>query len=292
MKFIITLLVVFCFGVNANSTEKLKIFISVDMEGIGGVGSPEMTSRIGKDYALGRELMTKEVNTVVAAIFLQGEAEILINDSHGDHQNLHHTKLDPRVSYIQGHRKLLGMVEGLDDSFDGAIFIGFHARAGTEGGFLAHTGSNDVKGLWLNGIEVGEGGLNAAFAGSLGVPVLMASGDKKFAEEFKARTNIMTVVTKEALTANAAKLVHPKVVRGRLSKGVKDALENISKASTFSIAKTEVNVRLKVATTIRADVLMSVPNMKRVDGFTVEYDAKNMDEAYKLIRMMYKFIVP
>ena len=141
-------------------------------------------------------------------------------------------------------------------------------------------------------LEVGEGGLNAAFAGSLNIPVIMASGDKKFAEEFKARTGAMTIPTKEAITANAAKLVHPKVVRERLTNGVGVALSNLKGAPIFTVGSDSITIRLKVDFPIRADVIMSVPNMRRIDGYTVEYEARNMREAYRLIRMMYKFIVP
>jgi len=139
---------------DSSAQNRLKVFISVDMEGIGGIGTAKMTSSAGKDYATGRKLMTAEVNAVVEAIFARGDAEILVNDSHGDMQNLLHTELDPRITYIQGNIKPLGMVQGLDATFDAAIFIGYHARAGTENAFLAHTGSGSVKGLWLNGIEV------------------------------------------------------------------------------------------------------------------------------------------
>lgn len=107
----------------AQTGDPPRIFISVDMEGISGVGTPAMTSSGGKDYATGRRLATDEVNAVVAAILARGPAEIVVNDSHGDHQNLLHTDLDPRVTYIQGSVKPLGMVEGLDSSFDAAIFI-------------------------------------------------------------------------------------------------------------------------------------------------------------------------
>ena len=118
------------------------------MEGIGGIGTGAMTSSNGgKDYATGRALMTAEVNAVVEAILAAGPAEILVNDSHGDMQNLLHTELDPRVEYIQGSIKPLGMVQGLDETFDAAIFLGYHARAGTTGGFLAHTGTGAVEKL-------------------------------------------------------------------------------------------------------------------------------------------------
>jgi D-amino peptidase len=259
------------------------------MEGIGGIGTGKMTNGAGKDYATGRALMTAEVNTVVEAIFEQGPAEILVNDSHGDMQNLLHTQLDPRVTYIQGNIKPLGMVQGLDGSFDGAIFLGYHARAGTDGGFLAHTGSGSVKGLWLNGVEVGEGGLNAHYAGSHGVPILVAAGDATFAKQFGALVQTRTVTTKEAIGYQVARLIHPDVVRGRLREATREALANLDSATPLQVSD-PINIRMRFASTTRADVLQAIPGMRRIDGTSVEYDAKDMTEAYQLIRLMYKYV--
>ena len=267
----------------------LKIFISVDMEGIGGIGTPKMTSGSGKDYALGRELMTAEVNAVVAAIFEHGPAETLVNDSHGDMQNLLHPRLDERVQYIQGNIKPLGMVQGLDESFDAAIFLGYHARAGTANAFLAHTGSGSVKGLWINGVEVGEGGLNAHYAGALGVPVILASGDSTFTLQFRELVDARTVATKEAIGSSVARLHHPEVVRERLRATTLKALSDLSAARALEVEE-PVTIRMRFATTTRADILQAVPGMRRVDGTAVEYEARTMDEAYRLIRLMYKYI--
>lgn len=267
----------------------VKIFISVDMEGIGGIGTAAMVSSSGKDYATGRKLMTDEVNTVVKAIFQTGPATILVNDSHGDMQNLLHTELDPRVEYIQSNIKPLGMVQGLDSSFDGVIFIGYHARAGAENGFLAHTGAGVVKGLWLNGTEVGEGGLNTFFAGSIGVPVILASGDKTFSEEIKKITPTRTVITKEAIGLSAAKLLHPDVVNKELQTQTLAAIKDLKNAKPFPV-KDPIEFVLKVDVPTRADVAMGIPGMKRVDGYTISYQAKNMNEAYPLIRIVYKYL--
>src|SRR5687768_7309998 len=114
----------------------LRIFISVDLEGLGGVGTQAMVRADGKEYSLARRLATDEVNAVVAAILQRGPAQVLVNDSHGDMQNLLHSDLDPRVEYVQGAVKPVGMVQGLDSTFDAAIFIGYHSRAGTPNGFL------------------------------------------------------------------------------------------------------------------------------------------------------------
>ena len=273
----------------ASAQQPLKVFISVDMEGISGIGTPKLTSGAGKDYGLGRELTTGDVNTVVDAIFEHGPAEIWVNDSHGDMQNVLHTQLDESVQYIQGNIKPLGMVEGLDESFDAVILLGHHARAGTENGFIAHTGSGSVKGLWLNGVEVGEAGLNAYYAGSLGVPVVLAQGDSTFADQITQLFDVHTVVTKYAIGSMVARLVHPEVARARLHSTTLEALADLDSATPIAVQE-PVTVRMRFATTTRADILQAIPGMRRIDGWTVEYDAETMVAAYKMVRLMYKYI--
>ncbi|NNL30037.1 MAG: M55 family metallopeptidase [Gemmatimonadetes bacterium] len=270
----------------------LRIFISVDMEGIGGIGAPSMTSTGGKDYGTGRELLTAEVNTVVEAVLAHTPgAEILVNDSHGDHQNVLHTRLDPRVTYIQGSIKPLGMVQGLDATFDGVIFVGYHAKAGDPDGFLAHTGSGSVKGLWLNGVEVGEGGMNAAFAGGHGVPVILAAGDSAATAELGALLATETVTTKTAETPASARLIHPERVRAMLAEGVGRALDRLAGEGFEPMDLGDpVRIEMRFASTTHVDVLMSIPGVEKIDGFTVGYTAADADEAYRLIRLMYRFV--
>ena len=205
--------------------------------------------------------MTAEVNTVVEEIFARDSgAEIVVNDSHGDHQNVLHTQLDPRVTYIQGAIKPLGMVQGLDGSFDGAIFLGYHAKAGDPDGFLAHTGTGSVKGLWLNDIEVGEGGMNAAFAGGHGVPVILAAGDSAAAAELGALLKTETVTTKTAETPASARLIHPERVHELLRQGVRRSLARLDahNYSPFDLG-TPVRIRLRFASTTHVDILQSIP---------------------------------
>ena len=287
----VVLLCAFCLVASQRTSaqQPLKVFISVDMEGISGIGTPKMTSGSGKDYGLGRELTTADVNTVVDAIFEHGPAEILVNDSHGDMQNVLHTLLDERVQYIQGNIKPLGMVEGLDESFDAVILLGHHARAGTENGFIAHTGSGSVKGLWLNGVEVGEAGLNAYYAGSLGVPVVLAQGDSTFADQISQLFDVHTVVTKYAIGSMVARLIHPEVARARLHSTTLEALASLNSATPIAVQE-PMTVRMRFATTTRADILQAIPGMHRIDGWTVEYEAQTMVAAYKMVRLMYKYI--
>lgn len=273
----------------ADAQRHTKIFISVDMEGIGGIGTSGMTNPTGKDYQLGRRLMTDEVNAVVGAIFERGPAQVLVNDSHGDMQNLLHTELDPRVTYIQGAVKPVGMVEGLDSTFDAAIFLGYHARAGTPNGFLAHTGTGSVKGLWLNGMEVGEGELNAAYAGALGVPVVLIAGDSAAVEQLARATGADVVTTKHAVTPLSARLIHPEAVRARLVAATNRALGRLASARPVRLA-TPIRVRLRLSDVTTPQILQAIPGVRQVDGYTVEFTAANMTEAYRLIRLMYRFV--
>ena len=273
----------------ATAQRPLKVFISVDIEGIGGVGTPQMTRSDGKDYAVSRRLATDEVNAVVAAVLQQGAAEVLVNDSHGDMQNLLHTELDPRVTYIQGAVKPVGMVEGLDSTFDAAIFLGYHSRAGTPDGFLAHTGTGSVKGMWINDREVGEGELNAAYAGALGVPVILASGDSAFVAQFGQTVRAELVSTKTAVTGQAARLIHPKVVQQRLGDATRRALARAATATPMDVGN-PVRVRIRFADPTLAQILEAIPGVQRVDGYTVGFTAGSMAEAYPLIRLMYRFV--
>ena len=275
----------------AAQTRPVRVFISVDMEGIGGIGTAAMTGAgNGKDYGTGRELMTAEVNAVVEAVLARGPAEVLVNDSHGDMQNLLHTRLDPRVQYIQGAVKPYGMTQGLDSTFDAVVFVGYHAMARSEDGFLAHTGSGTVQGLWINGTEVGEGGLNAYLAGSLGVPVVLAAGDSTFTREIRTLIpTVRTVSTKQAVGGQVARLLHPEVVQDRLREGVSAALGDLR--SFRPLRPTEpVTVRMRFDTTTRADIVGVIPGVKRIDGTTVEFSAPTMRQAYPMVRLMYRYV--
>jgi D-amino peptidase len=274
----------------AAAQDPLSVFISVDMEGLGGVGTPEMVRAGGKDYATGRRMATDEVNAVVEAVFAADpRARILVNDSHGDMQNLLHTELDPRVEYIQGAIKKNGMMEGLDASYDAVVFLGYHSMAGTTRGFLAHTGSGVVKGLWINGTEVGEGGMNALYAGSMGVPVVLASGDLAFVEEFSRLVETETVVTKEATTPRSARLRHPTRVTADLGEATARGLAARDRISPLSPAS-PVEVRIRFDEPTRPQILTVIPGVRQVDGYTVVFTAETMAEAYPMIRLMYRFV--
>src|SRR6266536_481168 len=176
-----------------------KVFISIDMEGIAGIAHRQQVTRGMGDYSIGRELMTGEANAAIDGAFEGGATSVVVNDSHGDMFNLLQERLDPRAELILGSPKVpLSMMQGFGADFDVALFVGYHAAAGTEGAVLDHTYSGrllyDVR---LNERSVTEAELNAAYAGAHGVPVGLVSGDDKICAQAAARLpGLRTVVVK------------------------------------------------------------------------------------------------
>ena len=272
----------------AAAQRPLRVYIAVDVEGTGGVGTPAMISPTGKDYGSARRFATDEVNAVATAILEKGPAEIVVNDAHGDMQNLLHAELDPAIRYIQGNAKPFGMVQGLDSTYDAAIFLGFHARAGTNGAFLGHTSIGlSVQSVWLDGREVGEGELCAAMAAYMGVPVILASGDSAFVTQFRATSDAELVSTKVAESAASARTLHPKVVQERLAAATRRGLARVG-AGRQSPVRKPVTLRVRYGMPGQSEALEAIPGMRRIDGQTVEMSFPSMLAAYRLYVLMYR----
>jgi len=163
----------------------MKIYISVDIEGISGVTNWGFTNEGGYNYERARKFMTEEVNAAIKGAKKAGANEILVNDSHGPMTSILIEDLDEDVVLISGNKKLFGMMEGIDNSFHAAMLIGYHGRHNTSG-VLAHSyNSSVVLEIKLNGNVVGEFEFNSLVAGAFGVPVVMTSGDNILAGQVK-----------------------------------------------------------------------------------------------------------
>src|SRR6185312_7033217 len=127
--------------------------------------------------------MLAETNAAIAGAYAAGATEVVVNDSHGSHTNLRADLLDRRATLITGRPSPMGMVEGLDGTFDAVVFIGFHGHAGQTDAVMGHTYTGELRHVRLNGREVGEYGTAGMVAGHYKVPVVFVSGDKVFAEE-------------------------------------------------------------------------------------------------------------
>ena len=166
----------------------MKAFISIDMEGICGVVREIETDPIkgGEAYQQSRHLMTQEANAAIEGCVKAGATDILIADSHWNFDNLIPEELHEAATLLRGTPRGFSMVEALDASTDAALFIGYHARAGTPRAVLDHTYSGTVAAVRVNGTEVGETGINAYLAGHHGVPVVLVTGDRALTAEAKA----------------------------------------------------------------------------------------------------------
>lgn len=210
------------------TTQVKKIFISVDMEGVTGVVHWEEVSRTGKDYDYFRELMTEETNAAIEAALEAGVEEILVRDSHGSARNIVPSLLHKKAKLLRdwsgGYKS---MMEGIDDSFDAVLFIGYHAKAGTPDSPLAHTMNGNVKDISINGVSMPEAGINALIAGMYNVPVIFISGDVAICNQVKDLFGKIETVAVKVGMGNASLNMHPEVGQQMIREGVKKALANM-----------------------------------------------------------------
>src|SRR3954470_11799689 len=206
-----------------------KIFISVDMEGIAGVVQPAQLGPDGFEYQRAREWMTGEVNAAIAGIRDSGAAEIVVCDSHGNGQSVLIDKLPDDVRIVRGFPRPLEMMQGIDDTFAAAVFIGYHGSEWTAGAVRGHTiSSARLLGVKLNGAEVSEGIYNAALAGEFGVPVAFVSGDRlAVAQLQQAVPSAEGAIVKEPYGYHSALSVTPARGQAMIREGAKRAMGKI-----------------------------------------------------------------
>lgn len=264
----------------------MKVFISVDIEGICGVVNSDSTGAGGKTYDDARRQMTAEVNAAVEGAFAAGATEVIVNDSHGGMNNIIPRDIHPEAKVILGTPKPMMMMEGISSDCDAAMFVGYHARMHAHG-ILSHTISGAVvSSVWINGVLCGETGINAGLAGHFGVPVVFVSGDKHATEEAQAILGPIDVAAvKEAVTRYSAKNLHPAKAVELIRQQAENALKRRAETKPL-IFGTPVTMRLEFLNAGMADAANFLPYSVRVDGRTVEYTADNYVTAFQGLRAM------
>jgi D-amino peptidase len=265
---------------------KLKVYISVDLEGIAGVVADDQTSPNGKDYTWARSMMLGETNAAIAGAFDAGATEVLVNDSHGPQTNLRPDELDRRAALITGQPKPMGMTQGLDSTCDAAVYIGYHANGSVPDAVHGHTFSGALKHVRLNGREVGEYGLNGAVAGSYGVPVVFVSGDQAFVNEATAFfPKVDALAVKQGIGFFAAKTMHPLDAREQIRTRVKAALLRKDNRTPVRLSA-PITLEVEVAELSWADKIALVPGVERIEGRVVRYSANDMPTIYRVARVI------
>ena len=264
----------------AAQPRKLKVHISVDMEGVAGVVTADQLSPTGFEYARFREFMTREALAAVEAAKAAGATEVVVADAHGNGENLLIEHLPADVRLIRSWPRKLGMVAGIDDGVDAAIFIGYHAGTNNPVGVRAHTFSSaNLARVALNGTNVTEGSWNAAIAGQFGVPVIMMSGDDAaIAEVRKVIGNVEAAETKRTLGFHSANSITPQASYELIRQRVRAAFGRLQDFKPHRVTG-PVTVDVSFKNYMPAEVLAYLPMFERTDSHSVRFRAKDMAEA-------------
>ena len=287
-KAMIAMIVVLIWGapLTGQSGNALKIFISVDMEGITGITHWEETSRDGKDYDYFRKIMTQEANAAIEGALAGGASEILVRDSHGSARNILPDLLNKNARLLRnwsGGPK--AMMDAIDETFDAVIFIGYHARAGTPDALLEHTMSGNVTDVSINGVSIPEVGINALIAGNYDVPVVFVAGDQAICEQAKSLLGLVeTVAVKEGI-GGAALNLHTEVSQQKIRAGVEKALQNLGQSKPFKLSSPYTLVlKLKKEETVYRAALY--PGAERTGDWEVTYTSEDLMEVIKAFDSM------
>jgi D-amino peptidase len=260
----------------------VKVFVSVDLEGISGVFSEAQTAVGTAEYQVARRYMQADVEAAVEGALAAGATEVVISDGHEHGSNLAYDWMPAGVSLVSGSPAPLSMMHGVDGGFDAALLIGYHARAGTTGAILEHTYSYDIFRVRVDEyLEVGEVGINAALAGLFGVPVVFISGDDKVAEEARELLPGMEcAVVKYGSYRTAARQLSPEEAHAAIQDGVLRALGSRA-AWPAPLDFTGRPMRVTFTRTSACDAAMGCPTVERVDARTLDIPPGDYRQVFK-----------
>jgi D-amino peptidase len=257
----------------------VRVYISVDMEGVAGISHANPTRRGDYGYAQAVELMVGEANAAIEGAFDGGATDVTVNDSHGGMYNLTPEALDRRARLVEG-KKPLSMVEAAADAnFDVALFVGYHARAGHPTGVISHTYNPRAVLVEIGGRPASEAAVNALYLGAFGVPVAMVSGDDALATELDDWLPwVEAVVVKRAISYQVADSVHPALARDLIRDAARRAVERArGEGSTLQplVMEPPIDLRMEFTTPGQADFVAVIPGFDRVGDRSVVFAAED-----------------
>jgi D-amino peptidase len=264
--------------------KKLKVFISVDMEGVAGLINWDETSQGGPDYPLFRQLMTAEANAAINGAQLAGATEIVVRDAHDSARNILPDQLFGEARLIREWNGPLSMMEGIDKSFDAVVFIGNHARAGTPNAVLKHTMSLGLFDVILNGVRLPEAAWNAAIAGYFDVPVVFLSGDTAICKQIQEIIGpIETVAVKDGI-GKAASMIRPIKAQEMIREGVTAAIKNLKAYKPY---KPSAPFKLEIVFTDENQALRAswIPGATRTGERSVAFTSSDFMDIIKDFRL-------
>lgn len=260
----------------------MKIFISADMEGISGVATNQQL-KTNSEYQRFRKLMTADVNAAIEGAFIGGAKEVVVADGHGNMSNILVEELDPRARLVSGNNRVMCQLEGLDDTFDGIMFVGHHGReAGSERTVISHTLAgicvNEMK---INDRVVGETEMNTLVAGGFNVPAIFISGDDAYVKEVQETLpDVKGAVTKRAVDRFAAELLHPEVARKEIREKAELAVKD-TKSFKPQTVEGPVTFNIEFKGPQQAMMTTTLPTVELTGPRSIRFTCDDMVTAYK-----------
>ena len=260
----------------------MKLYISVDMEGISGISGSEFVLPDGRLYAEGRRYYTQDINACAQGCFAAGASAVIVRDSHGGGNHALWDQLDPRLEIVQGHTP--SPFPGLEEA-DALILLGYHALAGTAEALLEHTFSSaTIQNLWLNGRPVGEIGIHAAIAAELGVPVILVSGDDKTCAEAEDWIpGVVTCQVKQGLGTQGARMLSAEVAHRLIAEKTQEAVGRLGEIKPLTVPH-PVTLRMEMKERVGIPREGTRPDLRVVDGRTVEATGESVSEVFPRLR--------
>src|SRR5262245_55277849 len=271
----------------ASARAATKVYISVDMEGIAGVVTGDQLGPPGFEYERFRGFMTDETLAAVEGARAAGATEFVVSDSHGNGESLLIDRFPKDVTVVRSWPRPLAMMQGIDETFAAAIFIGYHSSTTNPQGVRAHTMSSatlaDVR---LNGVSVPEAGLNAAIAGHFGVPVVMISGDDAIVKEAQTLLGPIEAATvKWAYGFHSARTLTPAASCEKIREAAGRALGRLKDFRVYRV-KEPVELDLRFKNYRPAELLAYLPGIERTDAHAIRFHGKDVLEVTRFLEFV------
>lgn len=270
----------------------MKVYISVDIEGATGISSFSQCGRADGqhyDYPFARRMLTGDVNAAIRGARAAGATEVVVKDAHGNCKNLLIDDLEPGTQLISGfYPRNDYMMDGIDESFDAGLLVGYHGMAGALHGMMEHALSGGVHRFWVNGSVAGEIAVSAALAGSYGVPLVFVSSDKAGCDEAAAALRgVRTFATKEGYGKYMGRLLHPSETWPGIEASACEAVKSAASVAVYGVGE-PVTLRAEFRTGEEGDYASMLPGSTRLDAYTIELTRPSFREAHSAMLAVFQ----
>ncbi|MGE0552383.1 MAG: M55 family metallopeptidase [Gemmatimonadales bacterium] len=268
----------------AAAQRPIKVFISIDMEGITGVATDGQLGPGAFEWERFRAFMTAEALAAIEGAREAGATEFVVADSHGNMQNLLIDRFPDDVTIVRGSPRPWSMMEGLDSTFSAAMFIGYHAATTNPMGVRAHTiSSATFAGVYLNGRAQSESSINAALAGSVGVPIVLVSGDDQAVSEVRTLLGeVEGAVVKRAIGFHSAATMTPAAGQALIKARARAAIQRLASFKPYRVAGPYA-IDLVYKSYRPAEAMALLPGVERRDAHTIRFTARSIGDVSRFL---------